>query len=106
MACVIPATTLANAITSPASLGIGVLLRKPAGLTTLLTGYAGGLFVNSIANIAWRKAVLETSNLGINALGYTTPLISLGWLFLLSEAEIARIDCLLAGAILIVAASL
>ena len=47
-----------------------------------------------------------TANLGINAVSYLTPLLALGFLFLLDETHVARVDWLLAGFSLVVFSNL
>ena len=57
-------------------------------------------------SIAWRKANIYTTNLGINALAYATPVLSLIWLFSLGQANVTRVDYLVIGAAAIITANL
>lgn len=62
--------------------------------------------VLSFGNIAWGKANFTTDNLGINALNYAIPILSLVWLLLFAQTAVARIDYLVMGAAAIVTANL
>lgn len=62
--------------------------------------------VQTIGSILWRKANFATENLGINALVYATPVFSLVWLYVSSEAHVPRADLLIIGAAAIITANL
>lgn len=47
-----------------------------------------------------------TSNLGVNSLGYATPVFALFWLFLLSRVDVVNPDYLVVGAVAVIAANL
>lgn len=59
-----------------------------------------------MAGIAWRKSNLITTNLGINALVYLVPVLSLAWLFGLSQVGPISVGYLIVGASVIVVANL
>ena len=56
--------------------------------------------------ILFRKANLIMDNLGINALAYASPVLSLVWLAVMGEIQVARLDLLLVGMGLILGANL
>ena len=60
---------------------IGLLLFLGSGWGTLFSGDAVGIVVvgalNGLGTIAFRYANLETTNLGVNALNYLRPVLSL-----------------------------
>ena len=66
---------------------------------------AGGIPI-AFAWIAWRKANITTDNLGINALGFVTPIMSLFWLFWIAGDQVARWDYLAMGTAAVIAANL
>ena len=73
--------------------------------TDLAIAVVGGGVVQAIASILYRTAILNTNNLGINALGYTVPIFSLLWLAVFSRISVAHVDYLVIGAAAIVAAN-
>ena len=98
---------LAEAVSSGIGLARGEFLNlsqtpvKTFIWEALLLGFAaaGG-------SIAWRRANIYTTNLGINALAYATPVLSLIWLFSLGQADVTRVDYLVIGAAAIITANL
>ena len=77
------------------------------GWSVFLVGVlAGGVFLDAGGTVFNRLANLKTTNLGINALGYATPVIALVWLFLFSDVVAERVDYLVIGATAIVTANL
>ncbi len=62
-------------------------------------------FLSVIAVILYRFANIKTSNLGINALAYVTPLVSLVWLGLASLISVPHFDWLVIGAVAIITAN-
>ena len=85
---------------------IGVMVSEALSAHQLTYAILGGLFVNSIATFAFRYANLKTDDLGVNALAYATPLVTLIWLFALSTLDVSRLDFLIIGAMGIVASNL
>ena len=65
-----------------------------------------GIFGHGIASIFFRIAISKTNNLGINALCYLTPAISLLWLGIASKINVPRIDWLLIGTAIIIISNL
>ena len=85
---------------------IGVLMGETLALRDAGLTVIGGIFAHAFANICWRSANLLTDNLGINALAYGIPILSLTWLFLFAEVNVPRIDFLIIGAAAIITANL
>ena len=91
------------------SAGIGFALGEKVE-TGLLTYLGFGLLVSIVAHalptILFWVANLTTDNLGVNALGYSTPVFALVWLALFSEIAVASIPFLIIGTAAIIAANL
>lgn len=73
---------------------------------SLLIAVVVGGSASGVANVAWRKAKLSTRNLGVNALAYLAPVLSLLWLLLLFQIHPERLDYLIIGALGIVIVNL
>ena len=85
---------------------IGLLVAETVSLHQLCYAIVGGIFVNSIGEVAFRAANLKTDDLGVNALTYATPLVTLIWLWMLSLLDVPHLDYLIIGAMGIVASNL
>ena len=103
---VILANLIGNFITIPVVLLAVGLRAETISYTAFFYAVVGGFTCLSIANILWRKVNLIATELGINALSYTTPLFSLLWLFLFSQVNVARVDYLVMGTTAIIIANL
>ena len=106
---VLIASLIASIAATPLNLGTAIAMGEE--FTDLGSGgwsiaVAGGVLTLAVGNIAWRWSNLVTKNLSINALSYTTPVISLGWLFLFSQVAYVRLDFILIGAAAIIVANL
>ena len=66
----------------------------------------GGLVVSPFGLVAFRAANMTTKNLGVNALAYATPLVTLLWLWMTSTLNVSHWDYLIIGAMGIAAANL
>ena len=66
----------------------------------------GGVILDVGGTVFNRTANIVTKDLGVNAIGYITPLLALVWLYLLWSIEIRQLDYLILGAIAIVTANL
>jgi hypothetical protein len=64
------------------------------------------MVVNALGSVLARVAILQTDDLGLNALGYATPVLALLWLFLFSEVGVARADYLVIGVVAILSVNL
>ena len=73
---------------------------------TVAYAILGGMIINTCSIIPWRKANIITNNLGVNAISYCTPILTLTWLFGLGRANVARPDYLIIGAMTIIGANI
>ena len=89
----------------PALALAGFARGESANSETVMFGVLGGALAAGAAGIVWRKANLMTRDLRINAIAYATPALALIWLLALSIVGDVRLDYLLIGAALIVAAN-
>ena len=103
---VIVAFAIASAVSFPVHVVAGFLVGEAIDGQGLVIGVIGGGFVQVFSSIFYRKAVLSTDNLGINALGYAIPILSLMWLGLFSHIGVARVDYLVIGAAAIIVSNL
>ena len=104
--CVLVASFIADFAGAVLASTIGLASGETLNFRALAIALLGGGSALALATISWRTANLMTSNLGINALAYATPIFSLMWLFLLWQVNIARVDYLLIGAAAIISANL
>lgn len=79
---------------------------EPVSLNSVMIGIVSGLAFQAPAAILLRKSNLITNNLGVNALGYAIPVVSLIWLAIFSAIEVDRVDYLIVGTASIVTANL
>ena len=86
--------------------GIGFSLRETIGLEVLTISIVGGLLIRASASVLLRISNLTTNNLGVNALGYTIPIVSLFWLAIFSQIDVPNVAYLVIGTAAIVAANL
>ncbi len=104
--CVVAVTIVANAVSIPLNLVLGFVLGEApvsgAVLWTLGLAALGGLFLNSAPSVFWRKANLMARNLGVNALGYVTPVGSLLWLLAFGFVGVSEWRYLVVGTGLLV----
>ena len=102
---VVLAFFVASVVVAAFSTLVGIAAGESVQGPGLGISFAAGVLVG-IANITWRKANLITKNLGVNAITYGTPVLSLVWLYWIAETQVARWDYLLIGAAVIIAANL
>ena len=99
--CVVAVNFVANAVCIPLNFGIGWGFSEQVDgsvfVGTVGIAILGGLFLNSVPSVFWRKANLITSNLGVNALGYATPVCSLLWLWIFGFVNVAAWQYLVVG---------
>ena len=103
---VVVGQTIANLATAPLNIIIGLAWGESIAMQSIVISFVGGLLCNSAANICWRRANLVTTNLGVNAIAYATPLFSLIWLALFWHIAVARVDFLIIGSLAVVSANL
>ena len=104
--CVVASSWIGNFIASGINVVVGVASGETISTGAITFALIGGIFGNALGNIAWRAANLMTTNLGINAISYATPIFSLIWLFLFAQVHIARVDLLIIGAVAIISTNL
>ena len=97
---------MANAIVIPLNFAVGFSFGERLPLHILVIAVATGAVSHGVATLCWRKSNLMTSNLGVNAIAYGTPILSLVWLFYFSQADVLRVDYLIIGAVGIMTANL
>lgn len=112
LACVLAVSIVTNLASVIGSLLIGVtFFRGHAGHSPYLGGFVSITViwivamgaVSSVGNIAFRYANLQTANLGVNALQYIRPVLSLVWLGLFATVTVYRTDFLWLGATAVIA---
>ncbi len=98
LCCLIIALTFANAVSVPVNAVVGLAKGETISLQSLAIGiFIGGTLIQAIPSIAWRAANLVTHNLGINAMLYLVPIVSLLWLWVFSHIGVARLDYYIIG---------
>lgn len=75
-------------------------------LSILAAIIIGGVLLDAGGTVLNRTANLLTRQLGINAIGYTTPIFALIWLFIFSETNVVRVDYLVIGTAAILATNI
>ena len=105
------AVVVANLIGNSFAIIVGLiggrlLINETMTTNAFLVAFVVGAFAVSASSIAWRKANLLTSNLGINALSYLMPILSLLFLWMFSQIHVIRPDFLVIGAAAIITANL
>ena len=102
---VVAAGLAANLAALPFSLGFGLLLGETVSGGMLGFSLVGGALLYPAAGVAWRKANLVAHNLGVNAIGYLRPALSLVWLAPVAGVDVARPGYLVVGVALVVLAN-
>lgn len=100
------AVVIAWAVSSVFFIIFGKLSGESLGDIDVTTAALYGLFGLGVAAILFRVANLKIRNLGINALGYATPVVSLLWLEFASLISVPHFDWLVIGAAAIIVANL
>ena len=95
-----------SVVAFPVSAFIGLSTGEKLAIEGFAVSIVAGLFVGVMATIFWRKANLITHNLGINAIAYMTPIISLVGLSMISKVNVPHPDLLVIGVAAIVTANL
>ena len=84
------------------SAGVGLARGEVLTPGVVLVGLTGGLVIHGSGSLLFRKANLAATNLGINALGYLTPALSMMLLAVFSRVGVARPDYLVIGVVVII----
>ncbi len=112
ISCTLAVSIVANVVGILFSLLIGLLyFPGETGSGVYLNGFISSAVVSIIAiggvsglsAIAFRYANLETKNLGVNAMQYLRPVLSLVWLGLFATVDLYRTDFLWIGATAVIA---
>ena len=106
VSCVLAGQSIANLIGTVLQAAIGLAGGESIALESLGIAMVTGVLVASVGRTAWRTAYLTTTNLGISALAYAVPVVSLMWLIVFDQTEILRLDYLVIGGVAIVITSL
>ena len=104
----ISAHTISRILTAPAFFLIGVLSGESIesiGNVGVSIAVAYG-FAIAIASILLRVSNIKTTNLGVNALGYAIPAVSLIWLAFASLLNVPHVDWLIIGVSAIIIANI
>ena len=104
--CIVVAFLVGNLVSIPVNAAIGFSVGEGLALASFGIVVLGGVLFNAVGSILARVALLQTDDLGVNAIGYVTPVLALVWLFAFSRIGVARVDYLYIGAAAIVAANL
>ena len=101
------AFTIVISVISLPALALGATAMEEAfNVRLLAVAGIAGLVISSVERIVFRRANLLTSNLGINTLFYTAPVLALAWLFLFSLVGDISIDYFVIGAAGVIAGNL
>ena len=103
--CVIVALLVVGLVGVLLSAVIGVVAGESMSSVSAAVAFGGGLVVNAVASITWRKAAVESNTVGVNAVGFAVPVLSLWWLHWIANAEVFRWGLLIGGAAAIVVAN-
>lgn len=71
-----------------------------------LFALAGGLIIHSLGDFAWRRAALGAGSLSVMSIGCCIPLGAIAALWIFGRVDVARLDLLVWGALLIAAANM
>ncbi len=97
---------ISNAFTAPAKIAFSLAASEGVQLDVILVGLIIGATIRVGSSILWRHANLITRALGINALGYATPVFAVLWLALFWEVNIPRVDYLIIGTCAIISSNI
>lgn len=100
------ASLIANVVVVPVNFAAGLAVGESLAPATFAAVVLAGVVCHAGAPLCWRNATLLTDNVGVNAIAYATPALSLFWLFLFSQAAVARVDFLVIGVMGVVSANL
>jgi hypothetical protein len=103
--CVMTGQSIANLTGGALQASIGFAIGESIAPESLAVAVATGALVVA-GRTPRRVANLTTTNLGINAVLYAVPIVSLVWLLLFDQTEILRLDYLVIGAVGVVITTL
>lgn len=96
---------IAATVVIPIQLSTGLSLGETMSPNVFLLIMAGAAFSHPIAGVAWRKALLTTHDLSINAIDHIRPILSLLWLLPFSFVVVQG-DYLIIGTAALITANL
>ncbi len=85
---------------------LGAITKESFDDINIYPAIAFGIFGQLVGVTFYRLAYVKTSNLGINAIRYLTPVVGLVWLGLASLIDVPHFDWLMIGATAIITANL
>ena len=95
-----------NLVSVPLNLVVGLALGETLGVRSLLVAvFVGGLGVQAVTSVGWRAANLMSEDPGVNGLLYVVLPLSLAWLWLFGQVEVASFGYVLCGAALVLLAN-
>lgn len=122
---VLIAFLLTNLVAFPLTIIIGVssgesIAINSAGLAFLAVGLLGGALVQALGSMLYRVSNVVSDSLGVNAIYYFTPCFTLlwlsiigavalaisGWTPIISGIDVAHVDLLIIGTVLIISSNL
>ena len=98
--------SLAFVINGSIGLVFGAITGEWITLNGLLIGIVGGVFSYGVASVLWRVATNLTSDIGIHAMSYFTPIFALIFLALVDRVGDVEISFLIMGAAAIITSNL
>ena len=104
--CVVFGAVVANLLVVPFIAAAGFARNESVTANAIFIALVGGPLVGTLPAVLWRTANLMTDNLGVNIARYFTPLLSLGWLYVLSLIGDVDFGFLFAGAFVIIFANI
>ena len=105
--CIVIANAIGSLIAVPTNAFLGFVNGESMNLHSLVISVLiSGFVVHTFANSIWRLANIKTDNLGINAMAYGVPVLSLLFLTLLLYVGDVRGDFLVIGAAAIITANI
>ena len=106
ISCVMLASCIGALISAALNIGVGAGIGERVSIYAAIAAIVGGGLSYGFANITYRTAIVLTTDLGINAMLYVTPLLALFWLFIFNQADVARPELLIIGAAVVIIANL
>lgn len=105
--CIMVAFIITNTIAVVPTAIIGFGTGEQVTTSHLAVGLLGGALVQAVGSILFRVANLQTQSLGVNAIYYLTPCLTLAWLFIIGLGpQVRHLDFLVIGTVIIVIANL
>ena len=76
---------------------VGLAWGERLTLHQLSYAVLGGVFISTMGTAAFRVANLKTRELGVNAIGFVKPLMSMMWLWAFAVLDVGHVDYLVIG---------